>query len=118
MAAKSLAQVLQVVAAGLETNIEEIRSAVSAIPPSAISTEPDWVKSTRGLAHQACIYRDQAEEIWGIAGRASQSAPNYHHAENRKRWGRYVDEAFDRDNPIHDCHDLRPGPEARMAGRS
>jgi hypothetical protein len=36
--------------AGLETNIEEIRSAVWAIPPSAISSEPDWMKLARGLA--------------------------------------------------------------------
>src|SRR5262249_22142834 len=38
---------------GLETDIEEIRSAVTAIPPSVISTEPEWMKLARALAHQA-----------------------------------------------------------------
>jgi hypothetical protein len=35
---------------GLETNLEEIRSAVSAIPASAISEEADWMKFARALA--------------------------------------------------------------------
>ncbi len=86
--------------AGLDTNIEEIRSAVSAIPPSAITTEADWVKFVRGLAHHARIYRGQAEEIWEIAEMASRAAPGYDQAENRERWLRYVNEAFDRDSPI------------------
>ena len=87
-------------AAGLDTNIEEIRSAVAAIPPSAITIEADWVKFMRGLAHEARIYKGQAEEIWEIADSASQAAPGYNQAENRKRWLRYVDEALDRDKPI------------------
>src|SRR5262249_34445607 len=47
--------------AGIETNIEEIRSAVSAIPPTAISTEPKWMNFMRGLAHEARIFKSQAE---------------------------------------------------------
>jgi AAA domain/RepB DNA-primase N-terminal domain/Primase C terminal 2 (PriCT-2) len=86
--------------AGLETNIEEIRSAVLAIPPSAISTEPEWVKFTRGLAHEARVYKDHAEELWEVVDEASRSAPGYDQAENRKRWLRYIDEAHDRDRPI------------------
>jgi AAA domain/RepB DNA-primase from phage plasmid/Primase C terminal 2 (PriCT-2) len=86
--------------AGLETNLEEIRSAVFAIPPSAISTEPAWMKFMRGLAHEARIYKDQAEELWEIADGASRAAPGYDQAENRRRWLRYVDEALDRQDPI------------------
>jgi Protein of unknown function (DUF3987)/Primase C terminal 2 (PriCT-2) len=85
---------------GLETNIEEIRSAVSAIPSSAISTEPEWVKFARGLAHQAAVYSKQAEELWEILDTASRRAPGYNEADNRKRWERYISEAFDREKPI------------------
>lgn len=86
--------------AGLETNLEEIRSAVAAIPASAISTEHDWVKFTRGLAHEARVYEGQAEQLWEIVDAASRRAPRYDQIENRKRWLRYVDEALDRANPI------------------
>jgi RepB DNA-primase from phage plasmid/Primase C terminal 2 (PriCT-2)/AAA domain len=86
--------------AGLDTNIEEIRSAVAAIPPSAITSEADWVKFMRALAHEARIYKVQAEEIWQIADMASRAAPGYDQSENRTRWLRYVDEALDRANPI------------------
>ena len=54
----------------------------------------------RGLAHEARIYKGQAEEIWEIADTASRAAPGYDQAENRERWLRYIDEALDRDNPI------------------
>jgi len=60
---------------GLETNLEEIRSAVAAIPASAISTEHDWVKFTRGLAHEARVYEGQAEQLWEIVDAASRRAP-------------------------------------------
>jgi hypothetical protein len=85
---------------GLETNIEEIRSAVSTILPSAISTEPEWVRLARGLAHEAAIYGKQAEELWEILDTASRRAPGYNKADNRSRWERYISEAFNRDNPI------------------
>jgi hypothetical protein len=86
--------------AGLETNIEEIKSAVSAIPPSAISTEPEWVKFARGLAHEARIYKGQAEELWHILDTASAAASGYNEGENRVRWLRYIDEALNRQDPI------------------
>jgi hypothetical protein len=57
--------------AGLETNIDEIQSAVSAIPPAALSTEFEWVRVARGLAHEARIYKGQAEELRGILDTAS-----------------------------------------------
>lgn len=85
---------------GLETNIEEIRSAVSAIPPSAISTEPEWMRFARGLAHEAAVYKDQAEQLWEILDTASRSAPRYNEEENRSRWLRHISEAFNRENPI------------------
>jgi hypothetical protein len=51
---------------GIETNIEEIQSAVLAIPPSAISSEPDWVKLARGLAHEAATHKKQSEQLYEI----------------------------------------------------
>ena len=86
--------------AGLETNIEEIHSAVMAIPPSAIAVEIEWMRFARALAHEAQITRNQAGEIWEILEAASRLAPNYDEAKNRRRWLRYIDEALDRDNPI------------------
>ena len=85
---------------GLETNTEEIRSAVSAIPPSAISAEADWMKFARALAHEAAIYKAQAEELWEILDTASRLAPGYNETNNRNRWLRHISEAFDRDKPI------------------
>jgi len=89
--------------AGIETNIEDIRSAVSVIPPSAISTEQEWMKFARGLAHEAALYPDQADQLWEILDTASRRARNcshYDEAENESRWSRYIDEAFARDCPI------------------
>jgi hypothetical protein len=85
---------------GLETNIEEIRSAVSAIPPATISTEPEWERLARGLAHEAAVYKHQAEQLWEILDTASRSAPGYNEEENRSRWLRHISEAFNRENPI------------------
>jgi hypothetical protein len=85
---------------GIETDIEEIRSAVSAIPPSAISTEADWLRLARGLAHEAAVHKTQAEDLWEILDTASRPAPGYNEPENRARWLRYIGEAFARDKPI------------------
>jgi AAA domain/Primase C terminal 2 (PriCT-2) len=85
---------------GIETNIAEIRSAVSAIPPSAISAEADWMKFARALAHEAAVHKAQAEELWEILDTASRLAPGYNEPDNRNRWLRHVSEAFDRDKPI------------------
>jgi hypothetical protein len=85
---------------GLETNIEKIRSAVSAIPPATISTEPEWVRLARGLAHEAAVYKHQAEPLWEILDTASRSAPGYNEEENRSRWLRHISEAFKCENPI------------------
>ncbi len=87
-------------AAGLRANIEEIRSAVSAIPPSAIATEPGWLNLARGLAHEAAVHTEQAEELWEILDSASRRAPGYHAEDNRLRFERYMNEAFGRENPI------------------
>jgi AAA domain/Primase C terminal 2 (PriCT-2) len=85
---------------GIKTNIEEIRSAVSSIPPSAIAAEPDWMKFARALAHEAAVYKGQSEELWIILDSASRAAPGYNEAENRVRWLRLIGEAFDREKPI------------------
>jgi hypothetical protein len=47
---------------GLVADIEEIRSAVSAIPFSAISTEIDWMRFARGLAHEAAVRKGRKEQ--------------------------------------------------------
>jgi hypothetical protein len=85
---------------GIETNIEQIQSAVSAIPSSAISSEADWMKFARGLAHEAAIYKKQSEQLYVILDGASRLAPGYNEADNRDRWSRYISEAFAREKPI------------------
>jgi hypothetical protein len=85
---------------GIETNIEEIRSAVSAIPPSAIAAEADWMKFARALAHEAAVYKRQSEELWTILDSASCVAPGYDEPGNRTRWLRLIGEAFAREKPI------------------
>jgi AAA domain/Primase C terminal 2 (PriCT-2) len=85
---------------GIETDIEEIRSAVSAIPSSAISSEANWMKFARALAHEAAIYKKQSDELWEVLDTASRPAPGYDEPDNRARWLRYIREAFARENPI------------------
>jgi hypothetical protein len=85
---------------GLETNIEEIRSAVSAISPSAISTELGWMKLARALAREASRFKKQTEPLWQILDKASRLAPGYDQEDNRRRFDRYISEAFDHENPI------------------
>jgi hypothetical protein len=80
--------------------VEEIRSAVEAIPPSAIAAEEEWVKFARGLAHEAAAHPEQAEQLREIMDTASRRAPGYNEGENGTRWSRYVNEAFHRDKPI------------------
>jgi AAA domain/Primase C terminal 2 (PriCT-2) len=91
---------VQSLADGLETNIEEIRSAVSAIPPSAISTEPEWMKLARALAHEAAVFKTQTEELEKILDTASRSAPGYDQEDNHRRFQRYISEALVREDPI------------------
>ena len=86
--------------AGLTTNINEIEAAVSMIPASEISTEAEWVRFARGLAHTARIYKSQAEDFYRLLDAASAAAPGYDRVDNEARWLRYVAEALDRDDPI------------------
>ena len=85
---------------GLEANIDEVRSAVLAIPPSAIEAEPEWMKLARGLAHEAALHPEEAEQLWEILDGASRQAPGYDEVDNRSRFFRYIAEAFNRDEPI------------------
>lgn len=87
-------------AAGLETDIEEIGSAAAAIPASAISTEQEWMKFARALAHEAARFPGHAEQLWVILDSVSRAAPNYNAEDNHKRWLRYISEAFSHQNPI------------------
>jgi Primase C terminal 2 (PriCT-2)/RepB DNA-primase N-terminal domain len=86
--------------AGLETNVEEIRSAALSIPSTALAAEGDWIKVARALAYEARIYKTQAEELYAILDDCSAKAPNYDLVDNRRRWDRYVLEASRSPNPI------------------
>jgi hypothetical protein len=85
---------------GLEADIEEIRSAALAIPISVISTEIDWMRFARALAHEAAVRKDRKDQLWEILDSASRPAPGYNEEDNKKRWSRYISEAFNRENPI------------------
>jgi hypothetical protein len=84
---------------GLDTNTEEIRSAVMAIPPSVIADEGNWMRLARGLAYEARIFKKQ-KEMWEILDVASRRADNYDEEDNRLRFQRYMSEAVDREDPI------------------
>ncbi len=85
---------------GDDPDIEKIRSAIAAVPASAIALEPEWVKLARALGHEAAAHKDYAEELWEILDSASRGAPGYNHPENRERFERFMREAFNRPNPI------------------
>ena len=87
-------------AAGLEPDIEELRSAVDAIPPHAIANEEDWMKFARGFAYEAAIFKKLEEPLWEILDAASRRAPGYDREDNRRRYERYISEALNRKNPI------------------
>jgi hypothetical protein len=85
---------------GLEADVEEIRSAALAIPPSALATEHDWVRIARALAREAAIFPKSEPQLWAILDAISGRAPGYDKDENRRRWDRYQREAHDSDRPI------------------
>jgi hypothetical protein len=85
---------------GLEADLEEIRSAALAIPPSALATEHDWVRFARACAHEAAIYPANEPQLRAIYDETSRRAPGYNQEENRRRWDRYRDEAHNSDRPI------------------
>ena len=87
-------------AAGIELNLDEVRSAVAAIPSSVIASEGEWVRFARGLAHAAFVHTTHSEELWTILDAASQNALNYNPSNNRTRWERYIREAGNREQPI------------------
>ena len=85
---------------GLETDLKEIRCAALCIPPSAIATEPEWMKVARALAHEAGRYPHRAEPLWDILDEISRRAPGYDEEDNRTRWSRYISEARNSANPV------------------
>ena len=58
------------------------------------------MRFARGLAHEAAVYKDQAEQLWEILDTASRHAPGYNEEDNRSRWLRYIGEALNREHPI------------------
>lgn len=91
---------MESLAAGLEPDIEEIRSAAAAIPASRIATELEWVKIARSFAHTAAIHGQYKDCLWQTLDELSRRAPGYNQGENRRRFDRYIAEALDRSNPI------------------
>jgi hypothetical protein len=91
---------IESLATGLEPNLNEIRAAVTAIPPSAIATEPEWMRLARTLAHEAAVHKSYTEQLWDILDAASRGAPGYRQEDNRNRFQRYISEALNRPNPI------------------
>ena len=91
---------LEFLADGLEPNIDEIRAAIEAIPPSAIATEPEWMRVARALAHEAAIFKKLEAPLWEILDAASRRAPGYNEQDNRDKFQRYIGEALNRPNPI------------------
>jgi hypothetical protein len=83
-----------------ETTIEEIRSAASAIPPSAIATEPEWMKLARALAWEARTHPERSEALWEILDGVSRQAPGYNEKDNQRKFDRYVIESGEHENPI------------------
>jgi hypothetical protein len=92
--AKFAAIPLESLADGIKVSIDEIQSAVLALPPLAIATEPEWMKLARGLAHEATVYPYQSEQFWAILDGASRGAPGYDEVGNLNRWERYKQEAL------------------------
>jgi hypothetical protein len=108
---------IESLSAGLEPDIEEVRSAVSAIPPAAIATEPEWMHLARALAYVARIFPQQKDQLWEILDTASKRAPGYDEDDNRSRFNRYIGEALNHPHPItlatvfHMAHEHGwPGP--------
>lgn len=87
-------------AEGLRPNIDQIRAAAAAIPPSTIAAESDWEDFARAFAHEAAIHKGYTEQLWEILDTASQQAPGYDQQDNRERYLRYIREAFNRPKPI------------------
>jgi hypothetical protein len=86
-------------AAGLEANLDELRSAVAAIPPEAITHEYDWMRFARALAWEARLYPERKEILWEMLDGASRRAPKYDERNNRIRFERHIAEAFDHETP-------------------
>ena len=74
-------------------DIEEIRSAADAIPPSEITTEPAWMRFARALAWEAKRHPERRDILWEILDATSRRAPKYDKDENRAKFDRYIDEA-------------------------
>jgi len=91
---------LESLAEGLEPEIEEIRSALLAIPTSAITSEEDWMKVARALAHEAAVFKKMKESLWKLLDEVSRRAPGYDQEDNRDRFERYIGEARNSATPI------------------
>jgi predicted P-loop ATPase len=98
--------------------IEEIRAAVAAIPPEAISEEGDWMKLARGLAHHAAHHPDQEKQLWEMLDQASRGAANYDESDNQTRWERYKQEAHGHAAPITVATVFRLARHCGRGGRS
>ena len=67
-------------AGGIEyptADIEEIRSAASAIPVSAITNKSEWMDFARALAWEAKMRPERYDMLWEILDTTSRGAPKY-----------------------------------------
>jgi hypothetical protein len=103
---------------GLETNLDELRSAVAAIPPEAIAKEPDWVDLARALAWEAKLCPERTEALWEILDAVSKTAPNYVKQDNRTKFERYIREAGNHETPITIATAFHMAREHGWQGRS
>jgi AAA domain len=84
---------------GLDTNIDEIRSAVMAIPSHVISVEAQWMRLACGLAFEGRVFKKE-NEMWEILDAASKRADNYNKEKNLLRFQRYMKGGVGLEDPI------------------
>src|SRR5262249_54098283 len=84
----------------LEADLEEIRSAAEALPPTALADEGTWTRVAQAIAHHASIYPAQAEDLYAILDEVSRRASGYDADENWHRFLRHIEGARRREDPI------------------
>jgi hypothetical protein len=77
-----------------EKDVDEIRSAVMAIPPSELEENKGWMDVARPIAHEAWLYPEHQEVLYAILDEASKRSPkNYNVGKNRTEFERFIREA-------------------------
>jgi hypothetical protein len=58
------------------------------------------MKVARAFAHEAAVHKNYTEQLWQVLEEVSRRASGYNQEENRRRFERYIGEAFNRSEPI------------------